>query len=71
MIRKGLVFLFPFSNRKRNIFYLPSVQDHVAEKPPDLTAFVWPVDENGIDGHWTGRVNLTHYHRIISKEAQL
>lgn len=38
--------------------YVPGVQHHVEEEPPEFKALVWSVDEDTVDGNGPGGVDL-------------
>lgn len=50
---------------------LPSVQEHVEGKPPELESLVRPVNEDTVDRHRPRRIHLAHRHCIIREETQL
>ncbi len=47
------------------------MKDHVEEKAPNFSALIRPVDEDGLDGHWSWRIHLAHNHSVVRKETQL
>ena len=50
---------------------LPGMDEHVEEEAPHLQPFVWPIDEETVDWHWTRDVQMARLHRIVHKEANL
>lgn len=51
--------------------YVPGVQHHVEEEPPKLEPLVGSVDEDTVDGHGTGGVDLPIRNRVVCEETQL
>lgn len=47
------------------------MQNHVGEESPDLVAFVWSVDEHGVDGDRPRGLCLTCGHCVVNEHAQL
>lgn len=51
--------------------YVPGVQHHVEEEPPEFKALVWSVDEDTVDGNRSGGVDLPIRNRVVCEETQL
>lgn len=51
--------------------YVPGVQHHVEEEPPEFKALVWSVDEDTVDGNGPGGVDLPIRNRVVCEETQL
>jgi hypothetical protein len=51
--------------------YSPCVEHHVEEKPPYFYPLVRSVDEYGIYGYWSGRIQFSSADTVVGEKSQL
>lgn len=50
---------------------VPGVKHHVEEEPPQFKTLIGSVDEDTVDGHGPGRIDLPIRNRVVCEETQL